>query len=131
MQKDKIFILLPDGIGLRNFGYTNFYRIGINKGFDITFWNNTPFQLSELGFKEIKIHNARIHPITDFLKNAQIKIELSQNMKISKDSVYKSYLFPQTNKNFKSTVKKTIVDVFCFSSSRLRYSYSIIHIFMG
>lgn len=111
MQNNKIFILLPDGIGLRNFAYTNFYEIGINKGFDITFWNNTPFQLSELGFKEIKIHNARIHPITDFLKNAQIKIELSQNIKISKDSVYKSYLFPQTNKNFKSIVKKTIVDL--------------------
>lgn len=114
MQNNKIFILLPDGIGLRNFAYTSFYQTGIKKGFDITFWNNTPFQLSELGFKEIKIHNAKIHPITDFLKNAQIKIELSQNIKKSKDIVYNSYLFSQSNKNFKSTVKKAIIDVLFF-----------------
>jgi hypothetical protein len=66
MQNKKIFILLPDGIGLRNFAFTNFYEIGIKKGFDIVFWNNTPFELSELGFKEIKIHNAKNTSINRF-----------------------------------------------------------------
>lgn len=114
MQNNKIFILLPDGIGLRNFAFTNFYEIGIKRGFDIVFWNNTPFELSELGFKEIKIHNAKTHPLTDFLKNAQIKIELSQNIKKSKDQVYNAYLFPQTHKNFKSIIKKKIIDLLFF-----------------
>ena len=27
MASKKIFILLPDGIGLRNFAFTNFYKI--------------------------------------------------------------------------------------------------------
>ena len=51
MHNKKVFILLPDGIGLRNFAFTNFYKIGIESGFDITFWNNTPFNLTELGNK--------------------------------------------------------------------------------
>ena len=80
MRNKKIFILLPDGIGLRNFAYTDFYKIGIDKGFDIVFWNNTPFELAASGFKEIKLQKARLHPITDFLKKAQVKIELSQDM---------------------------------------------------
>ncbi|MEY3500835.1 MAG: hypothetical protein RL308_2504, partial [Bacteroidota bacterium] len=45
MSNNKIFILLPDGIGLRNFAYTSFYSLGKNQGFDIFFWNNTPFPL--------------------------------------------------------------------------------------
>jgi hypothetical protein len=56
----------------------------------------------------------RTHPLTDFLKNAQIKIELSQNIKKSKDQVYNAYLFPQTHKNFKSIIKKKIIDLLFF-----------------
>lgn len=110
MPNKKIFILLPDGIGLRNFAYTDFYKIGIGRGFDITFWNSTPFELTESGFKEIKIQKARLHPLTDFLKKAQVKIELSQNCAKAKDAVYKSYRFQLTNKNFKSIVKNLYVN---------------------
>ena len=35
MQSPKIFILLPDGIGLRNFAFTNFHQLGIENGFEI------------------------------------------------------------------------------------------------
>ena len=110
MRNKKIFILLPDGIGLRNFAYTDFYKIGIDKGFDIVFWNNTPFELAASGFKEIKLQKARLHPITDFLKKAQVKIELSQNSVKSKDAVYKSYRFQLTNRNLKSIIKNCYVN---------------------
>ena len=43
----KIFLLLPDGVGLKNFAFTNFHAIGLARGYDITFWNNTPFDLNE------------------------------------------------------------------------------------
>lgn len=110
----KVFILLPDGIGLRNFAFTNFHKIGIGKGFNITFWNATPFQLSELGFNEIKIRNPRAHPVTDLLKKAQIQIELSQNIEKAKDSVYDSYRFPFSQKNFKEALKNWIVHSLIF-----------------
>jgi hypothetical protein len=109
MQSPKIFILLPDGIGLRNFAFTNFHQLGLENGFEITFWNATPFDLTKLGFNEIKIVNPKIHPITDLLKNAQIQIELNQNIKKSKDKVYNSYRFPFSYKGVKATLKTLIV----------------------
>jgi hypothetical protein len=108
MQKKKIFILLPDGIGLRNFAFTNFHKLGLEKGFDITFWNNTPFDLSKFGIKEIPIKNAKAHPATDLLKVAQTQIELSLNIKRSKDRVYDSYRFPMAYRDLKSSLKSTI-----------------------
>jgi hypothetical protein len=108
MQNNKIFILLPDGIGLRNFAFTNFHQLGLQKGFDITFWNNTPFDLNEFGIKDLPIKEAKAHPMTDLLKSAQIQIELSQNIKKSKDKVYDSYRFPMSYKNLKSAIKSIL-----------------------
>lgn len=108
-KNKKIFILLPDGIGLRNFAFTNFHKIGLEKGFDITFWNETPFNLDGLGFKEIKIENPRIHPLTEFYKNAKIQIELNQNIIRANDTIYNSYRFSLTNKNIKSFIKNSVL----------------------
>ena len=119
MQSKKVFILLPDGVGLRNFAFTNFHQLGIDNGFDITFWNVTPFKLEELGFKELKITNPKVHPLTDFLKKAQIQIELSQNIKKSKDKVYDSYRFPFLQTNLKERVKAFIVrNIIFFNNSQ-------------
>ena len=107
-SNNKIFIFLPDGIGLRNFAFTNFHNLGLEKGFDIIFWNATPFNLEPLGFKEIKIENPRIHPFTEFYKNAQIQIKLNQNIVRANDTVYDTYRFPLTNKNVKSFIKNTV-----------------------
>lgn len=101
----KIFILLPDGIGLRNFAYTDFYKIGQAQGYDITFWNNTPFNLTALGFDEIRVPRPKHHPLTEIVKNAITEIELKQNIKNANDDVYASYRFPKSYKNFKSGVK--------------------------
>ncbi|MCF6129925.1 UDP-glycosyltransferase [Flavobacterium sp. AS60] len=114
MQNKKVFILLPDGVGLRNFAFTNFHQLGIDNGFEITFWNATLFDLTKLGIKEIKIVNPKTHPITDFLKNAQIQIELSQNIKKSKDRVYDSYRFPFSYKGIKNALKSLVVQWFIF-----------------
>lgn len=107
MQNKKIFILLPDGVGLRNFSFTNFHKTGLQKGFDITFWNYTPFDLKELGFKEIAFKNPKTHPMTDLLKNAQIQIELNLNIKRSNDNIYDYYRFPFSYANLKSALKST------------------------
>ena len=109
MENKKVFILLPDGIGLRNFAFTNFHKLGLEKEYDITFWNNTPFELSTLGIKEIIIKNAKAHPITDLLKTAQTHIELSHSIKKSKDKVYNSYRFPLSRRDIKASVKSAMI----------------------
>ena len=43
MANNKVFILLPDGIGLRNFAFTEFNRLGNEKGYEVVYWNNTIF----------------------------------------------------------------------------------------
>ena len=35
-MKKKIFIFLPDGVGLRNFAFTRFNEIGKQKGYEIS-----------------------------------------------------------------------------------------------
>lgn len=105
MPKKKIFILLPDGVGLRNFAFSNFYKIGIEKKFDITYWNNTPFDLTSLGFNEIKIKNAKSYPLTESYKNARKHIELNLNIKAENDSAYDNYRFPFSYKKLKTAVK--------------------------
>lgn len=112
MPNKKIFILLPDGVGLRNFAFSNFYKIGLEKKFDITYWNNTPFDLTSLGFNEIKIKNAKPNPLTDSYKNARKHIELNLSIKKEKDTVYDSYRFPFSFKTIKGTVKSCFAKFF-------------------
>ncbi|MEK8180221.1 UDP-glycosyltransferase [Flavobacterium buctense] len=116
----KIFLLLPDGVGLKNFAFTNFHAIGLERGNDITFWNNTPFDLNELGFKEIRFQNAKVHPLTDILKKAQTQIELNLSIKKSKDNVYDSYRFPFVYRDLKSSLKSVCTKglVFWYNSEK-------------
>ena len=78
--KPKIVILLPDGIGLRNFAYSEFHTIGEKENFDLVFWNNTPFDLTTLGFTEIKIGNSKSHPLTETYKNARKQFHFHLNL---------------------------------------------------
>jgi len=108
LKSRKIFILLPDGVGLRNFAFTSFAELGTKKGWDITFWNHTPFQLSELGLKEIKL-NGKPRPLTDIFKRAKIESELNHFEKKFEDKVYSSYKFPSSNTGWKNKLKNSIV----------------------
>lgn len=108
MKKKKVFVLLPDGVGLRNFAYSKFYEIG-KQFYDITFWNNTPFDLTSLNYPEIKFEKPKVHPITDILKNGLIQASLTKNIKEENDSVYDTYRFPASKRGFKNKIKNAIV----------------------
>jgi hypothetical protein len=107
-RNKKIFILLPDGVGLRNFAFTQFVEIGEKLGWEIIFWNHTTFELSSLGLKEIKL-NGKAKPFTDLLKRAKVNAELNYFEEIFKDPVYRSYKFSASGKGFKSTIKNSLV----------------------
>jgi hypothetical protein len=117
MQNNKIFILLPDGIGLRNFAYSNFQAIGLQEDFDVVFWNNTPFNLTELGFKEIKIQNSKPHPLTETYKNARKQIELNLYFRRTKDRVYNMYRFPFSYTTVPKAIKSFVTQLVSFTHS--------------
>ncbi|WP_309597412.1 hypothetical protein [Flavobacterium davisii] len=78
MSSKKIFIFLPDGVGLRNFALTNFNQIGKKLGFEIVYWNNTPFEIeAEIGYQELKITNNKLHPLTTVFTRARKRSELN------------------------------------------------------
>lgn len=113
--KPKIVILLPDGIGLRNFAYSEFHTIGEKENFDLVFWNNTPFDLTTLGFAEIKIGNSKSHPLTETYKNARKQIELNLNIRRTKDKVYDTYRFPFSYDTVKKAVKSSVTQLMTFT----------------
>ncbi|MFN8275539.1 MAG: UDP-glycosyltransferase [Flavobacteriaceae bacterium] len=90
----KIFILLPDGVGLRNFAFTKFLETGKAAGHEVVFWNNTTFNLSDIGATEVKITSSKLHKFTDLLKSAKIHIGLNLFINRSGDQVYDTYRFP-------------------------------------
>lgn len=116
MSKKKVFVLLPDGVGLRNFAYSNFYEIGKNFH-DIVFWNNTLFDLSELNYPEIKFEKPVLHPFTDVFKNGIIQASLTKNSKIEKDQVYDTYRFKSNTIGLKNKIKNAVVSFLNFNYS--------------
>lgn len=116
----KIFVLLPDGVGLRNFVFTQFRDFGMKKGFEVVYWNNTVFDLSNLGFKEVKIEKSKCHPLTDLLKTAKVQIDLNLNIKRENDKVYDSYRFPFSYNGLKNSLKSIAIQfiILFFSSEK-------------
>lgn len=108
MKLKKIFILLPDGVGLRNFAFTSFVKNGKKMGWDVTFWNQTPFDLAVLDYKEIKL-KGKPRAITDLLKRAKINTELNHFDKKFNDEVYQTYKFPPSKAGIKAKFKNAIV----------------------
>lgn len=95
MKNKKIFVFFPDGVGLRNFAFTQFKTIGEQIGYEIVYWNNTVFSLEEeLGYDEVKIENHTIHPLTPIYSRIRKHIELNVYRKKFKDNVYPTYKFP-------------------------------------
>ncbi|MFG6687640.1 UDP-glycosyltransferase [Mariniflexile sp. HNIBRBA6329] len=105
-MKKKIFVFFPDGVGLRNFAFTDFKQIGENMGFDIHYWNNTVFSLKDnLGFNEVKIENHKTHPLTPLYLRARKHVELNVSQKKFNDNVYPTYKFPFNYNGLKNTLK--------------------------
>ncbi|MGJ8684503.1 MAG: UDP-glycosyltransferase [Nonlabens sp.] len=106
----KVFILLPDGVGLRNFALTQFKEVGEQHGFNITYWNNTNFSIeSELGYPELKINSTRIHPKTPVISHARKRVELAISHKRTQDEVYSTYRFPLKWNSLKNIAKSAFV----------------------
>ena len=117
-MKKKVFIFLPDGVGLRNFAFTQFKEIGEQKGYEIVYWNNTIFSLKEkLDYEEVKIENHKLHNLTTIFTRARKRVELNLFDKKFKETVYNTYNFPQSYKGFTNAFKSVLVDLLVFFGS--------------
>lgn len=109
MMGKKIFVLMPDGVSLRNFAYTSFYNDGVAKGYEVVFWNSTPFDLEALGFQQRLLKPGKLGRWTDLLKAARIRIELALFEQRDADPVYKGYVFPLSKASLKAKIKSAII----------------------
>ena len=112
----KVFVFLPDGVGLRNFALTRFKEVGETYNFEIVYWNNTVFSLKEeLGYDEVSIESTAIHPMTPVYSRARKRIELNIFDKKFNETVYNTYNFPHSYKGIKNALKSLTVDALvCF-----------------
>lgn len=110
MDGKKVFILFPDGVGLRNFAFTQFKETGDMMGFDITYWNNTVFSIeNQLSYPELKINSTKMHPWTATLSHARKRVELKISEKKFRDKVYSTYTFPLKWNGLKPAMKSLTV----------------------
>lgn len=118
MRKKKIFILLPDGVGLRNFAFTSFVEKGKEKGWDVVFWNQTLFPLKSTGFKEVSL-TGKPRAVTDLFKRAKIRSELYVFQQRFNDPVYADYIFAPTSKGLKAKSKNALVFLFTSLATKI------------
>lgn len=109
-MKTKLFILLPDGIGLRNFAYGDFPIEAEKRGVELVYWNHTSFPIEEkLSLQEVALRGTKMHPLTSVYSRARKKIELRLWKKKWNDAVYDTYLFPDSHKGLKNIIKSLLV----------------------
>lgn len=107
----KIFILLPDGVGLKNFAFTSFKNEAKSNHLDLVYWNNTIFNLKNLGCKQVQIKKAHLNPFTEVYKNVRKHLEIQNNTHRFNDAVYQSYLFPFNTKGIKNKIRTALTQL--------------------
>ena len=86
----KIFILLPDGVGLKNFALTDFNKKGKELGYEVVYWNNTVFDINEnLGYKEVRIKNHKTSVLTQILTRSKKRIELKEERELKQEEKFR------------------------------------------
>ena len=104
----KILVLLADGVGLKNFIYTDFLLDKDN----VKVW--TPLEYLPKYVDTVKLPNYNDNKLSDIYKNALIKANLLYFHKKYNDEAYLSYIFPSSSKEFKQRVKKIIINTLAY-----------------
>ncbi|MDB4759039.1 hypothetical protein OAF99_01735 [Akkermansiaceae bacterium] len=113
----KVAIVVHDGVGLKNFVFTDFTSVGQEAGYDLKIWNDTVFPVKEsLGLAELKMSKARSSIYTDIIKQARAKVELRSSYKRTRNEAYLSYDFPLRYNTLKRAIKSSLVQMFTMCS---------------
>ncbi|NEV93932.1 UDP-glycosyltransferase [Psychroflexus sp. YR1-1] len=108
MKNKKLLLYLPDGVGLRNFVFTNFINHAQNAGFEVEVWNSTPLLEKELRVKTHQVPKAKLSWMTDLRKAAYIDAQLNEFTKRFKNQIYQTYKFTTKANNLKALLKQVL-----------------------
>ncbi|RRO22860.1 UDP-glycosyltransferase [Flavobacteriaceae bacterium 14752] len=108
-----ILILLPDGVGLKNFVYSSFPKQNTRDNIEYSYWNSTPLNLTELGYMEEKLVG-RHTSNSDIYKRARKIIEIDSFIKKTGNNIYSNYLFKSNSSNVKSKLKNLYESLIVF-----------------
>lgn len=130
MSKNKVLILIPDGVGLRNFAFSNFVDRSKEAGLEILYWNNSSFKINEFGLNEIKTPKARPHFLTDIIKRAKIENYIDWYAVAFQDRAFLDYKFSSGSpSSIKDWAKAGLYKFFKFylSGDRKKHSQVLIN----
>lgn len=103
---NKIWILLTDGVGIRNFGQTKFPKEILDHDLEATWWNMSEMPLNDnFAINEVSLQNPRINKLTPLFTRARKRLELNYWREKFKDEVYDSYKFPFNYKGPKNILR--------------------------
>ena len=108
MSKQHILVIITDGVSLRNFAYTNFYKKALTLGFKVTFWNGTAFDLTDLGHDSVPLKGMKLNPLTSVYKNSRKHVELNCFAKRKNDGIYHAYKFPWSGNGLKNKIRTSL-----------------------
>ena len=112
MKSKKIFILVSDGSGLRNFLFTKFKEEVESKKYNLQYWNDTSFSLKDkFNCNEVNIDAYKQNWKTLLFCRVRKRIELNLWTKKFKDDVYQLYKFPLNYNSIKEIFKSVFVNV--------------------
>ncbi len=112
-MKKNVWILLTDGVGIRNYTQTNFQDKLPFSTLDVTWWNMSGMDLeSQIFGREITVVPAEVNKLTPLYSRARKRLELNYWRKEFNDEVYRSYKFPFAYNNLRNTVKSVLTRLF-------------------
>ena len=111
MNNNRILILIPDGVGLRNFVFSNVPDQLEKANIEYAYWNATPFDFDKAGYNSILL-DGKPHAKSDLLKRARKIIEINQSIAKTGNKNYNSYLFKPANNTFKQKLKNSIEKIY-------------------
>lgn len=110
-NKKKVFILMTDGIGLRNFLFSQFLE-QIPANWEVVFWHDVDFDFSDYPVQALRLPKAQLHPMTDLWKNVRKQVELNWSKSKANDAVYDTYRFAPQRKTWKQKLKLALTDYY-------------------
>lgn len=102
--KQRVVILMTDGVGLRNFVFSNFLK-QIPANWEVVFWHDVDFDFSAYPVQAVRLPKAQLHPLTDIWKNVRKHVELNVFKSTQQDAVYDTYRFKPTLKTWRQRLK--------------------------
>ena len=131
-EANVIMILIPDGVGIRNFVYSDFYYLLTGKGYRVVYVLPEYLVYADFPFEFIVLKEPKVHWLTGIFNAALIRAELLNNTKRFDDPVYLTYIFKRKIAGFKSRVKyalELLIARMAFHMNGISYLHRLIEWF--